>query len=125
MFRNFLWYSFFEEENKDIRNAKERITKRQARKDIRDATDHLALPQNHFMHKFRVSKVAFSYVLDKIGMTDGIIYTGGVELNRDLLTSGGYQCLVCSDQTVNTVQSSLPTVVPEVFQELETKLCVE
>ncbi|KAL9902590.1 uncharacterized protein LOC119632325 isoform X2 [Glossina fuscipes] len=104
MFRNFLWYSFFEEENKDIRNAKERITKRQARKDIRDATDHLALPQNHFMHKFRVSKVAFSYVLDKIG---------------------GYQCLVCSDQTVNTVQSSLPTVVPEVFQELETKLCVE
>uniref|UniRef100_A0A1A9X3N7 DDE Tnp4 domain-containing protein n=1 Tax=Glossina brevipalpis TaxID=37001 RepID=A0A1A9X3N7_9MUSC len=122
--RRFLLFSLMK------KDAQEVVNMRLVRRSLRDESNPLALPENEFIQKFRVSKAAFQYILEKIEISGGMRSTYippvvRLALSLQLLGSGSYQWVTGCGYCMNVAQSTVSTIVSEVVQELQRSLCAE
>ncbi|XP_039952404.1 uncharacterized protein LOC120769459 [Bactrocera tryoni] len=101
----------------------EKIVRRQ----LRNRSNPLALPNTAFLKRFRLTKEAFEYVLNNICLTQSDVRAVPpvLQLATTLshLASGGYQHSVGSDYFIGICQSTISKLTSHVLKEMETKLC--
>ncbi|XP_049302023.1 putative nuclease HARBI1 [Bactrocera dorsalis] len=101
----------------------EKIVRRQ----LRDRSNPLALPNTAFLKRFRLSKEAFEYVLNNICLTQSDVRAVPpvLQLATTLshLAGGGYQHSVGSDYLIGICQSTVSKLTSHVLKEMETMLC--
>ncbi|XP_017480226.1 PREDICTED: uncharacterized protein LOC108369600 [Rhagoletis zephyria] len=102
---------------------------RVVRKQLRGRSNPLALSDNAFIKRFRLSKEAFQYVLSKtnINCDDTKAVPAALQLAASLLllASGNYQHTVGSDYLIGMCQSTVSKLTSNVLKEMESKLCPE
>ncbi|XP_036343884.1 putative nuclease HARBI1 [Rhagoletis pomonella] len=95
----------------------------------RQLSNPLTLPNTAFLKRFRLTKEAFTYVLEKLNLRQSDAKTVPPILQLagtlSLLASGGYQHNIGSDYLVGMGQSTVSKVVSRVVLEMERKMCPE
>lgn len=81
-----------------------------------------------FIRRYRVSKEAFIYILDKIELKEQSRETGITPMQKlaaalQILGSGSYQWTCANDFILPIGQSTLSAILEEVTQSLESSLC--
>ncbi|XP_017471385.1 PREDICTED: putative nuclease HARBI1 [Rhagoletis zephyria] len=99
------------------------------RKQLRDRSNPLALSNNAFIKRFRLSKEAFQYVLTKINInshdTKAVPAVLQLAASLSLLASGSYQHEIGSDYLIGMCQGTISKLTSNVYKEMENKLCPE
>ncbi|XP_054734530.1 putative nuclease HARBI1 [Anastrepha obliqua] len=115
--------TFFLYVSSSERDGEEKIVRRQ----LREKSNSLALPNTAFLKRFRLTKEAFEFVLQEINLTksDTKAVPPVLQLaaTLSLLASGGYQHIVGSDYLIGMGQSTVSKLTSHVLKEMERKLC--
>ncbi|XP_054737823.1 uncharacterized protein LOC129244234 [Anastrepha obliqua] len=110
-----------------LSSSDEENNERVVRKQLRDKSNPLALSNNAFIQRFRLSKEAFNYVLNNINIncqdTKAVPAVLQLAACLSLLASGGYQHAIGNDYLIGMCQSTVSKLTGNVLEEIEAKLC--
>ncbi|XP_067612918.1 putative nuclease HARBI1 [Eurosta solidaginis] len=99
------------------------------RRRLRERSNPLDLSNKAFLKRFRLTKEAFSYLLEKLNLkqADAKAVPPILQLavTLSLLASGGYQHNVGSGYLIGMCQSTVSKLTSHVVAEMERKLCAE
>ncbi|XP_055850651.1 putative nuclease HARBI1 [Episyrphus balteatus] len=103
---------------------------RNIRRNLRDHSDPFSLPDQNFIQRFRLNKIAFKYVLDNLHVKTGKRATYIPPILRlcstlEILGGGCYQWLVGNDFACPLAQSTLSKAFDECLNALEDQFCAE